>query len=107
MHLRHHGLTMVLAFAASAVAVIALIGFQVWTSYSEAILTVETTSSNYGNFIEGRFDATFRRAEGHVVVCGFFGPALLDLCAQLRLFDRKCDLLFCKPASLHDMLSFL
>ena len=54
-------------FGAGALAVIALIAYLIWSGYEEAIRLAETTSRNNAALIETRLDATFRRAEAHVL----------------------------------------
>ena len=48
------------------VAIVALIGYLIWSGYQEAINLAQTTSRNYAAMIEARVDATFRRAEAHI-----------------------------------------
>ena len=59
-------LKQILAFGGGALAVTALMGYRIWSSYVEAIRSAEATSQNYAALIEARLDATFRRAEAHV-----------------------------------------
>ncbi|MFM9968803.1 MAG: ATP-binding protein [Burkholderiales bacterium] len=55
------------AFGIGALTVVALIGYLIWSGYVEAIRLVQTSSRNYAAMIEARLDATFRRAEAHVL----------------------------------------
>jgi hypothetical protein len=52
------------------VAMMALIGYLIWSGYWEAINLAESTSRNYAAMIESRLDATFRRAEAHLAELG-------------------------------------
>jgi PAS domain S-box-containing protein len=47
-------------------AVLALLAYQIWSGYREAIVTAETTTRNYAAIIEARLDATLRRADAHL-----------------------------------------
>ena len=57
---------LIAAFGLGALAVVALIAYLIWSGYREAVHLAETTTRNYAAMIEGRLDATFRRAEAHV-----------------------------------------
>jgi two-component system, cell cycle sensor histidine kinase PleC len=46
-----------------AVALVAIIGYLIWSSYREAIQTAETTSRNYADIVDARLEATLRRAD--------------------------------------------
>ncbi len=58
------------ALLLGASAIVALIGYLIWSGYREAVTLAETTSRNYASMVEARMDATFRRAEAHVEELG-------------------------------------
>jgi signal transduction histidine kinase/DNA-binding response OmpR family regulator/HPt (histidine-containing phosphotransfer) domain-containing protein len=59
---------LVVGFAIGILAVMLLLGAQIYASYDESIRLAETTSRNYAAMVETRLDAAFRRAETHVRV---------------------------------------
>jgi PAS domain S-box-containing protein len=52
--------------AICVLAVMVLVGFQVWSGYREAIREAEIKTRNYAAIIEARLDATLRRADADV-----------------------------------------
>ena len=59
----NHRRKLFVALGASALAVMALMGYLTWSGYQAAIHAAETTTRNYAAIIEARLDATLRRAD--------------------------------------------
>ncbi len=52
-----------MALGASALAVMTVLGYLLWSSYRETIQAAEATTSGYAAILETRLDATLRRAD--------------------------------------------
>jgi len=59
--------SLIALLSVAALAVMALMGYLIWSGYREAIRTAETTSRNYAAIIEARLDATLRRTDAHLL----------------------------------------
>ncbi|MEQ1772153.1 MAG: PAS domain S-box protein [Burkholderiales bacterium] len=60
----HRKLLVVLG--AGLLAVVALLGYLIWSGYRTAIQAAETTTRSYASILEARFDATLRRADAEL-----------------------------------------
>ncbi len=52
---------LVIAFGASALSVMVLLGYLIWSGYRESIHAAESQMRNFASIIETRLDATLRR----------------------------------------------
>ena len=52
---------------AAVLAVLALLGYLIWSGYREGIVTAETTTRNYAAIIEARLDSTLRRIDADLL----------------------------------------
>ncbi len=56
----------VVALGASAIAVVVILGYLIWSGYREAIHAAETTTRGYAATLEARLDASLRRADAEL-----------------------------------------
>lgn len=62
-----HGLRRHLIAVFGLVSVLTVIGYLIWSGHREAEYQAEQASQNYAALIVTRLDATFRRAEAHII----------------------------------------